>query len=42
MLMRAKYEPVDPENILEETLALSYAELQRFDEQNNKKEKGGL
>ena len=42
MMMKTKYELVNPEAVLEETLALSYAELQRFDEQNNKKEKGGL
>ncbi|NWS65306.1 ENV1 protein, partial [Chunga burmeisteri] len=34
MLIRAKYEPVNLETVLEETLALSYAELRRFDEQN--------
>ncbi|NWH69061.1 ENV1 protein, partial [Geococcyx californianus] len=34
MLIRAKYEPLDKESAIEETLALSHAELQRFDEQN--------
>ncbi|NWT47386.1 ENV1 protein, partial [Chroicocephalus maculipennis] len=34
MRIRAKYEPLDKEPAIAETLALSHAELQRFDEQN--------
>ncbi|NWV36759.1 ENVT1 protein, partial [Grantiella picta] len=34
MLIRAKYEPLDKEGILEDTLVLSQAAVQRFDEQN--------
>ncbi|NWS38852.1 ENV2 protein, partial [Probosciger aterrimus] len=34
MLIRAKYEPLNQEPIIEETLILSQAGLQRFDKQN--------
>ncbi|XP_051474242.1 MLV-related proviral Env polyprotein-like [Apus apus] len=40
MLIRAKYEPLDKESAMEEILALSHAELQRFDEQNGKRKRG--
>lgn len=42
MLIRAKYESI-PENLeMEEILVISHQELQRFDEQNDEKTKGGI
>ncbi|NXE44062.1 ENV1 protein, partial [Ptilorrhoa leucosticta] len=34
MLVRADYEPIKKESLVEETLVLSQQELQRFNEQN--------
>ncbi|NXW66923.1 ENV1 protein, partial [Eurystomus gularis] len=34
MLIRAKYEPIEESNEIDETLILSHQELQRFSEQN--------